>query len=64
MNKGDEILANTNSLAITAKHNCSMKRIYKKFETELGFLLLLLQEVRTSYDPLSLVLYLVLHVHT
>ena len=62
MNKGDEILANTNSLAITAKHNCSMKRIYKKFETELGFLLL--QEVRTSYDPLSLVLYLVLHVHT
>ena len=61
MNKGDEILANTNSLAITAKHNCSMKRIYKKFETELGFLLL--QEVRTSYDPLSLVLYLVLHVH-
>ena len=38
-----------------------MKRIYKKFETELGFLLL--QEVRTSYDPLSLVLYLVLHVH-
>ena len=61
MNKGDEILANTNSLAITAKHNCSMKRIYKKFETELGFLLL--QEVRTSYDPLSLVLYPVLHVH-